>query len=143
MKFINKVNKFMCGRYGIDELYNFTFRLTIILMIINLFSSLKILLIIEMVLILSLLYRSMSKNITKRKKENQEFLKIKNKILNLFKPKDKEHIYKKCPKCKTTLKLPLPLKRGIKHTTCPTCKKRLTLLVLRKKKIEIISKKKK
>ncbi len=55
---------------------------------------------------------------------------------------DKDHIYKKCPKCKTTLKLPIPYERGIKHTNCPKCKKRLTLFVLKKQKIEIIKNKK-
>ena len=34
---------------------------------------------------------------------------------------DKDHIYKKCSKCKTTLKLPIPYERGIKHTKCPKC----------------------
>ena len=53
---------------------------------------------------------------------------------------DKDHIYKKCPKCKTILKLPVPSERGIKHAKCPSCKKRVTLFTLKKLKIEVIKK---
>ena len=37
MKFINKLQKFMYGRYGIDELYKFLFYFYILLLILNLF----------------------------------------------------------------------------------------------------------
>ena len=48
----------------------------------------------------------MSKNIKLRKKENDKYLEIKDKIIKLFdynkkKYKDRNtHMYKKCPKCK-------------------------------------------
>ena len=68
---------------------------------------------------------------------------LKDEINNLKRNiKDKDHIYKKCSKCKTTLKLPVPYERGIKHTKCPKCKKRISFLVLKKQKIEIIKNKK-
>ncbi len=141
MNLLTKLYKFMYNRYGVDELYKFNFYLLIILLIINLFTSSSILLIIEILLIIIMIYRSMSKNIQKRQKENQIYLNYKNKIINIFKRKsDKDYIYKKCSKCKTILKLPRPTKKGIKHTTCPTCKKRITVLIFRKKKVEIIRK---
>ena len=91
-------------------------------------------------------YRFFSKNRSARIKENNIYLKIKKNIVRPFKTlikniKDKEHIYKKCSKCGTTLKLPLPDKYGIKHTKCPKCKKKLNVLCLKKEKIEIITKK--
>ena len=59
----------------------------------------------------------------------------------------KTHVYKKCSKCKTTLKLPLPKTRGINHAKCPECSNRVTLFTLRKQqpekiKVEVIKKKK-
>ena len=143
MKFINRVQKFMYNRYGIDDLYKFLFWVYFILIIIDLFVNNIILLVLELLLIFIMFYRVFSKNIYKRASENQKYLKLKN---NLSKPfrnikrniKDKDHIYKKCPKCKTVLKLPVPTERGIKHVKCPTCKKRLTLLVFKKLKVELI-----
>ena len=147
MKLRNKLINFMYGRYGVDELYKFLFILYIITFIINLFANNIILEIIGLIIVLITFYRVLSKNIHKRSKENREYLKLKKQITKPFQNikrniQDKEHIYKKCSKCKTTLKLPIPYERGIKHTNCPKCKKRLTLFVLKKQKIEIIKNKK-
>ena len=146
MKWINKLQKFMYGRYGVDELYKFLFTLYIISFIINIFLNSLILEIIGLIIVLFTFYRVFSKNIYKRTRENKEYLKLKKQIIKPLQIierniKDKDNIYKKCPKCKTTLKLPIPYKIGIKHTTCPKCKKKLSFLVLKKQKIEIIKKK--
>ena len=92
-------------------------------------------------------YRVFSKKIYKRSNENQRYLKIRNLFLRKLKSfksekRDRNYIYKKCPKCRKILKLPLPFKRGLKHVVCPKCKKRLSLFVFRKQKIEIIKNKK-
>ena len=143
----NKVIKFMSGRYGIDEIYKDGIVLAVILLILDMFINSQLLKILHMTLILTLLYRSFSKNIYKRKMENNKYLKIKNKILKPIKEmkkhfKDEYHIYRKCHHCSTILKLPIPNKRGIKHSICPTCKKRNTFIILKKLKIEIIKNKK-
>ncbi|MBQ3021049.1 MAG: hypothetical protein IJD92_02340 [Bacilli bacterium] len=140
---MNKFRNFMYGRYGIDNLYNFLFLLYIVL---NLFIDNKIINILELILIIYMFYRVLSKKIYKRNKENQIYLNIKKKILKPFNNikrniKDKDHIYKRCNKCKTTLKLPLPNKIGFHKAKCPKCKKIVTLFTLKKEKIEIISKK--
>ena len=146
MKFIDKLQKFMIGRYGPDELYHFLFKLYIILLIINVFFVKSIILeYIELFIVLFIFYRFFSKKIYKRRKENQFYLKSRNKILKPFKNikkniKDKNYIYKKCNKCKTFIRLPIPKSYGIKHTKCPKCKKRLTVLCLKKEKIEVIKK---
>jgi len=147
MKFINKIQKFMYGRYvRPDELHKFLFWLYVILFIINLFLNNKVLKVLELLIILIIFYRMFSKNIYKRNNENQKFLKIKNKLLKPFSNirrniKDKNHIYKKCSKCKTVLKLPVPIERGIKHAKCPGCKKRVRVLALKRLKIEVIKNK--
>ncbi len=143
MKFINKLQKFMYGRYGTDDLYKFLLVLYIILFIISLFIRSSILDIIELLIVVIIFYRFFSKNIYQRNKENEKYLKIKARATRPFRNikrnyKDKEHIYKSCPNCKTTLKLPLPLKRGIKRAKCPSCGKKVTILAFKHQKIKII-----
>ena len=137
----------MYSRYGIDKLSKFILQILFILFLANILIRTYILTILELILLLIIVLRTLSKNIYQRNKENQVYIKIKSKILKPFKNlkrniKDKEHIYKKCHKCKKTLKLPLPDKRGIQHVKCPNCKKRISFLTLKKYKVEIIKKKK-
>ena len=88
-----------------------------------------------------------SRRIYKRSNENQIYLKLKKKFLKLFRNirrsiKDKEYIYKNCKHCKKLLKLPIPTSRGIKEVKCPNCSSTFKMLVLKKTKVEIITKKK-
>lgn len=142
-----RIIKFMSGRHSIDDIYKDGIILALILLILDIFINSQILRLLQSTLILTLLYRSFSKNVYKRTKENNKYLKIKKKILKPIKEiksriKDEYHIYRKCHHCNTILKLPIPSKRGIKHSKCPTCKKRNTFLILKKLKIEIIKNKK-
>lgn len=147
MNIFNKMIKFMYGRYGTDELNHFLLGLYVFSFFIQLFWRQNWIFLCEIILIFFIFFRTFSKNIKARRKEKQVYLNIKNQIRRPFEMiiknrKDKNHIYKKCHHCKTVLRLPLPTKRGIKHTTCPNCKKKLTILALKYQKIEIITKKK-
>jgi len=140
----DRIRKFMYGRYGPDELYKFQLILYFITIFIGIFVKSKVLSVIQLLLIISIIFRPLSKKIYKRSDENVRFLKIKNKIAKPFinikrNLEDKNHIYKKCHKCKTTLKLPIPSKRGIKHAKCPHCGNRVTLFTLKQEKIEVIT----
>lgn len=140
---MDKIIKFMYGRYGIDELYKFLLIFYIILLTIGLFTNNLILDLLQIFILVIMIYRVFSRKIYERSNENQQYIKIKNKILKPFTNiklniQDKKHIYKKCNKCKTTLKLPLPTKIGIKHAKCPNCNNKVTLFALKKEKIEII-----
>lgn len=140
MKFINKIQKFMYGRYRSDELYMFLFKIYLVLFIVNLFLKLEVLTYIELVLVFIMLYRFFSKNLYKRRCENIVFLNIRKRVLKPFDAiirnvKDKRYVYKRCFKCKTILKLPLPSKRGIKKAKCPHCGNRVRLFTLKKDKI--------
>lgn len=144
MKWLYKIQRFMIGRYGIDELYKFLFNLYLILFFPNIFLRNSIITKIEFIILFIAIYRVLSKNIKQRRKENKLFLKVKKNVIKPFlnikrNLQDKEHIYKKCS-CGTTLKLPLPKKYGIKHAKCPDCKKRVAFLALKKEKIIIIPK---
>ena len=140
-KFINSLYKFMYGRYGVDELYKLGVVLWIILSIINIFINSRIITIIELLLIVIIIYRSLSKNIVKRKYENQVYLKLKKELknkVNLIKRKWQDrntHIYKKCPKCKTVLRL--PLKKGRHTCKCPTCNNKFEVKCRRGEKVRV------
>ena len=101
----NKLRTFMIGRYGIDDLYKVLLVIYTILILINIFIRSKIIAVIEVLLIIIMIYRVLSKNIYQRRKENDMYLKIKNKILSTYnynkkKYKDRNtYMYKKCPKC--------------------------------------------
>ena len=133
MKMI-KLIEFMKGRYGVDNLSKFILNIYLVILITNLFIKNIYLTLIEILLLLIIIFRTLSKNIYKR-----QFLEIRGKIIEPFRKIKKKlftkktNIYKKCPKCKQKIKLPLPKKRGIKHTTCPTCKTRFGFLCLTKK----------
>ncbi len=136
-------------KHFIDELNRLILVIWLITLIISLFTHTFILDIIPIIIFLIFLYRLLSKNKSARYKENKMYLKF---IKTITKPfhnlirnfKDRDtYVYKKCHHCKTTLKLPLPNKRGINHAKCPNCSKRVTLFTLRKYKVEVIKKKKK
>ena len=141
MKFSDRYIKFMKDRYGVDELYKFLLLICFILLVINTFISNNIIRLFEVLLIVIIFYRYMSKNIKLRKKENDKYLEIKDKIIKLFdynkkKYKDRNtHMYKKCPKCKQ--KIRLPLKKG-KHTVkCPNCGNRFDVACHKDEKIKV------
>ena len=137
----NKIRNFMYGRYGIDDLYKLLLFICFILLVINMFLNNNIIRIIELLLIFIILYRSLSKNISRRKKENDKYLNIKNRIITSFNYNKKKyeerntHMYKKCPNCKQ--KIRLPLKKG-KHTVkCPNCSYKFEVKCRKDEKIKV------
>jgi len=147
MKFKNMINNMLYNRNGIDELGLFTIWIYIILSIFNLFTNTFIGDFSALILVVIVLFRMLSKNIKARQKENGIFKKIIGFITKPFENikrniKDKDHVYKRCPKCKTVLKLPLPDKKGFNKAKCPKCKKSLRLFTFKEEKIELIIKKK-
>ena len=63
----NKLRTFMIGRYGIDDLYKVLLVIYTILILINIFIRSKIIAVIEVLLIIIMIYRVLSKNIFKGK----------------------------------------------------------------------------
>lgn len=128
----------------IDELNRFLLIMWLITFIISFFVKSFFTDLLPILFLVLVIFRLASKNKTRRYKENKTFLKIIKiitkpftNIIRNFKDR-KTFVYKKCHKCKTTLKLPLPNKRGINHAKCPNCGKRVTLFTLRKMKVEVI-----
>ncbi len=137
----DKIRKFMVGRYGVDEVYKLLLVICFILLVINTFVNNDIIRIIEVLLLVIIFFRFSSKNITKRKKENDFYLKIRNKITSIFNYNKKKyddrntHMYKKCPKCKQ--KIRLPLKKGEHTVKCPKCGNRFDVKCKKDEKIKV------
>lgn len=121
-----KLYRFMSGRYGVDQLSKFILFLTIILILLSTFTNIRELYWIAIAFIGIAYYRMLSKNYSKRYKENQVYLKYHNGVLGFFKKKSylfkqrkTHHIYN-CPSCKQ--KIRIPKGKGKISITCPKCK---------------------
>ena len=137
-KISNRLASFMYGRYGTDAL---NVLLTVLYLIVAIVQSFfdgivaVILFFVSLLLIFIVIFRMMSKNIAKRRRENAPLVRLGTKIKNareLGKNKRRDrktHVYKKCPKCKSVFRLPRV--KG-KHTaTCPKCKNKLKVNIKR------------
>jgi hypothetical protein len=129
-----KLARFMYGRYGMDELSYGLFGLYFVLLIVNAFTNIKLLGILIWTSLIVMMFRTLSRNIYKRRMENEKFMKIwkpfKSKgSLTIRRLKEiKTHRYRKCPHCKSVLRL--PRKTG-KHTVnCPRCNKEFKTRIL-------------
>lgn len=124
-RFSEHIALFMAGRNGFDRLCNALSVVYFILFILNLFLRTPIILALEYIIIAYLIFRVFSRNKYRRQYENMRYYQLESKVLGFFRAKsnrlrDRAHVYKKCPHCKKTLRL--PRKRG-KHTVnCPCCK---------------------
>ncbi len=123
-----RLMRFMQGRYGSDSLNNFLLAVYFILFIVNIFVYNIALWLLETLLVIWMFFRMLSRNIYKRRAENEKFLKLTKNFKNFFaltrnRIRDrKTHVYRTCPACKSTLRLP---KQKGKHTAvCPRCARR-------------------
>lgn len=102
----------MWERYGTDELYFFMFIMLIALLLLNFYIDNAIIAVITLVLPFFMLYRAFSKDIPKRKRENDVYLKTVGKIFAPFillhnKRKMKsEYYFIKCKDCDAVLRVP-------------------------------------
>ena len=133
MRFRERIARFMYGRYGNDRLNNFILMVVAVLMVTNVFVNSLVLYALYMILWVVSFWRMLSRNVQKRRAENERFLRIWNPIKNdlkLIKNKRRDrktHVYKKCPKCKAVLRLP---KQKGRHTVkCPKCAERFEVKI--------------
>lgn len=123
-----KLQKFMYGRNGTDELARFTSILSVVMLLISMFLSgfLKSLLfILALALLVFTYYRVFSKNLAARRKENNQFVNLKfrrKEKLRLRKDmwsQRKEYKFFKCPSCKAVLRVPRG--KGKIRIVCKKC----------------------
>ena len=120
------MNRFMQGRYGQDEMSSTFSKIGLILIIISVFPHCYMAYPFGLVLLLWSVFRSFSRNIYKRQREREKYLKITKKPRDFFsitrkKFKDrKTHDYYKCPNCGTYNRIPKGHGRIV--ITCPKCR---------------------
>ena len=125
-----RLQGFMYGRYGMDDFSRFLSWVAFAIFIINLFVNSVILYILGLATLIFSTYRCYSKNIYKRQKERNFYIKYKTKITGWFKIRKrifaerKVNKYFKCPTCKAYLHVPKG--RGKIIITCPKCKNEIT-----------------
>lgn len=131
-KFRNKFIAFMYGRNGPDSLYRASVAVFMVLAVINIFAHSIILGVLSWALFFWTMFRCFSKNVYKRGLENQAYLRFEEKVRKKFGMTktmltDKEHVYKKCKRCKAYLRLP---KRSGTHTAvCPKCGEKISVKI--------------
>ena len=121
-----RMQRFMAGRYGNDQLNQFIFIVAIISMVLEIITRQSLFYTLTLVLLILAYVRVFSRNINKRYEENMKFLQKKDAILNKFRkqkyyaaPRKDFHIYT-CPTCKQ--KIRIPKGKGKISITCPKCK---------------------
>ena len=124
----NFLRNFMLGRYGPDHLNIAMIVVSLALSLLNVFFKLTAITLVSYVIIALAVYRMMSRNITKRRAENDKFIRywwpIKtkaNRTAANIKHR-KTHKFLKCPSCRNTLRVPKG--KGKLQITCPKCGER-------------------
>ena len=135
MNFREKLARFLYGRYGADSLYNALFVAELILLFIGtifnilgrvepvLFAVSIILYATAIVMLVFAMFRFFSRNVAKRRQENEAWLRFKAKFRRKKKPQlppdTADHIFRACPHCRSTLRL--PRQKGKHEVRCPRC----------------------
>ena len=121
-----KLQRFMAGRYGVDELSKFYFILTFVFLILSMITRVGIFYLLGIALLIYTYWRTFSKNISKRYEENQKYRTARYKVVakwGLFKKhfaQRKEYRFFHCPTCKQ--KVRVPKGKGKICITCPKCR---------------------
>lgn len=138
-RFREKLYRFMYGRYGTDSLYRFLLILSLLLLFAEVIvgwlpesAGKRIAGLVLSALVLGIyawsVFRAMSRNVYKRRRENEAYLKASRAVKRFFNGNtascgsirdDAYHIFRNCTRCGATLRLP---RRVGKHSVkCPKC----------------------
>ena len=117
-KFRYRMQTFMYGRYGLDDLGKVLFGIGLLFDIIGMFTRNYIVNSLSFIFIVVMLFRFFSKDISRRQYENNRF----RSILQLFRTKfqlRKDYKVFKCKKCNRNVRI--PRHHGKVEVTCPLC----------------------
>lgn len=126
--FRNFIQRLMYGRYGTDQLNLFLLVVFFLLWLAQAFVrnqiAAAVLSWVSLLLAAAMIFRIMSRNYSRRRAENDAFLKVFGPVIHWFKRKrnqarDKDHVYFKCPTCSQTLRVPRG--KGKISITCRNC----------------------
>ena len=129
-RFRERLSSFFYGRYGNDKFNIALLILYVVLAVVNVIVrnllAIRIFFLLQWMVLVLVLFRSLSRNIPARRKENEWFERNFSFLINWFKlasrrVKDiKYKRYRKCPYCKAVIRL--PIKKGTHSVKCPSCK---------------------
>jgi hypothetical protein len=130
-KFKYKLARFFMGRYGNDTLNTTLLWVYLVFVILSAVLSMTVFagkawfdlveFLVSLFMIVIIFYRTMSRNIAKRSRENEKFKGFFKLRKNKFKDR-KTHVYRKCKNCGAVLRL--PRSKGKHNVVCPRCKSR-------------------
>ncbi len=122
-----RIQQFMQGRYGFDELSRFLAIAGLILLLLSRVPYLGIIYFLALFLLIWSWFRGFSKNTYKRQMERQKYLTVKNRIKqrlllcrNIWRDR-RTHKYYKCPHCKAIVRIGKPGKGRTITVNCPKC----------------------
>ena len=133
MRFLDKINRFMYGRHGMDNFGRFLFGLSVVFWLIS--AVLRwtpwrgvyfIFWLLNTAIYIYAFFRILSKNTYQRTVENEWYLRMRERFLPFIRSgrqriADREHVYRKCRFCGA--KLRLKRVRGTHTARCPQCGK--------------------
>jgi len=112
------IQKFMYGRYGIDELNKVIIVTALVACIAGMFIKQFWISIVYWLLLIIWIFRAFSRNTTARWKENEKFLGLWKYIKAKF-TQSKDYVVFRCKKCGRIIRV--PRKHGRVEVTCPQC----------------------
>ena len=127
----NFLSRMMYGRYGTDQLNLFLLGVWVALYIVSIVLNLmhltlpaQVVNLLAYALVIWSLFRMLSRNYDRRRRENQVYLDKIGPISHTFRQfraqrRDKEHKYFRCPSCGAVLRV--PRMKGKVNVTCRTC----------------------
>lgn len=125
MNFRDKFSQFMRGRYGMDSFSRFLMTVGIVCLLLSALFDIPFFNFACWALLIYLYFRMFSRNISARYAEEQEYIRIREKV-KAFLRRDKKviddsrtHRIYKCPQCKQ--KIRVPRGKGRIEITCPKC----------------------
>ena len=113
-----KLRNFMYGRYGTDQLNTCLLIVGVVLCLLSMIPKLYFLGFISFIPLIVTIFRMYSRNIYKRRRENQAFLRL------LAPIRDRKNRYFKCPKCHQHIRVPRG--KGKIVIRCPSCGEKFT-----------------
>lgn len=117
--------RFMTGRYGVDELYRASNFICIALIVAGAFFRSPVLNIALWMFMLWSIFRLFSKNIEKRRRENEKYLSLTKPVRKRFSRLERRirninaFRFRTCPRCKAFIQMPRA--KGKRLINCPRC----------------------
>ncbi len=124
-----RLQQWMQGRYGLDELSRKLSYLSLILLVLSVFPYMRIFYLFAIAFMVWSYARCFSKNIVARRSELNRYYRLMNVLRNkiaLSKKRHNErktHCYFRCPKCGANLRVPKG--KGKIEITCNVCKHKM------------------